>query len=264
MQVFLENKILVVAVWLVLFFVLERLRPMAVPPTPMQRPQIKGRLLRNGILWFCNSLLSPVVILPLTAWATVHTLGWRPDSLDQSLPVLIADLLLLDLLIYWWHRLNHQISFLWRFHEVHHLDSFLDSTSALRFHFGEVLLSALVRAGAVIVLDLSLKTVVIFETFILISTIFHHSNIRISRTVERGLSRVVITPGLHWIHHHAVRRDTDSNYGTVLTCWDRIFGSYNRAQRSPTMPIGVEGLAEKSITNLLLRPFGRSIKKPDS
>ena len=261
MQVFLENKILIVAFWLVLFFVLERLRPMAVPPTLTHRPQIKGRVLRNGILWFCNSLLSPVVVLPLTAWATAHTLGWRPDGFDKSLIVLSVDLLLLDLLIYWWHRLNHQIPFLWRFHEVHHLDSFLDSTSALRFHFGEVLLSAVVRAGAVIMLDLSLKTVVIFETCVLISTIFHHSNIRLPRAVERGLSWVIITPGLHWIHHHALRRDTDSNYGTILTCWDRIFGSHNRAQRSPTMPIGVEGLTEKSMRDLLLRPFRRTIKK---
>ena len=73
------------------------------------------------------------------------------------------DLLLLDCWIYWWHRINHRLPLLWRFHEVHHLDEMLDTTSALRFHFGEVVLSSFVRAGLIFMLAMPLASVVVFE-----------------------------------------------------------------------------------------------------
>ncbi len=255
MEELLQNKAIIIGLWLILFFALERLRPMAVHPDLTKRPEARGRVIRNALLWFCNTLMSPFIVLPITAWASTHALDWRADFMDGNLAVLLIDLLILDMLIYWWHRFNHQIPFLWRFHEIHHLDAFLDSTSALRFHFGEVFISALVRAAIVITLDIPFETIVIFEICVLISTIFHHSNLKLPRALERFLSPLVITPAMHWIHHHAVRKDTDSNYGTVLSCWDRIFGSHNRTIRTPTMRIGVEGVEEKDITGLLLKPF---------
>ena len=106
------------------------------------------RLLRNGALWLLNSGLSPLLVVPLTAWAASVSLDWRPPWWS-GWGGLLLDLLLLDFLIYWWHRANHELPFLWRFHEVHHRDEFLDATSAVRFHFGEILLSALARAADV-------------------------------------------------------------------------------------------------------------------
>ena len=86
---------------------------------------------------------------------------------------------LLDGLIYWWHRANHEWPLLWRFHVVHHLDRFLDATSAIRFHFGEVLISATARAGAIVLLGFPLASILAFETLVLIATVFHHSNLRL-------------------------------------------------------------------------------------
>ncbi|HET8729291.1 MAG TPA: sterol desaturase family protein, partial [Alphaproteobacteria bacterium] len=194
---------------------------------------------------------------PVSAWAATHALAWRPDWWS-GWPGLVLDILLLDFWIYWWHRANHEVPFLWRFHEVHHLDRFLDSTSAIRFHFGEVLISAFVRAAVIVLFGIPLGSVLVFEALVLIGALFHHSNLRLPPTVENALSRVVVTPSIHWVHHHRVRRDTDSNYGTLFSFWDPLFRSRSRTARSPGMPIGVERRDERPLGHLLLRPFLRA------
>jgi len=256
-QQLLAWKGMAIVAWLAILFGLERLRPAGPPPA--DRADAEGRwgwrrLARNAGLWLLNSGLSPLVVVPVSLWAAAHSLGWRPDWWAGPLG-LALDLLVLDFWIYWWHRANHEVPFLWRFHEVHHLDRFLDTTSAVRFHFGEVLLSAGVRAAVIVALGIPITSVVVFETLVLLSALFHHSNVRLPARVERALSRVIITPSIHWVHHHRRRADTDSNYGTVFSFWDPLFGSRSRTPRRPGMAIGVEGREEKTLLGLLLRPL---------
>jgi sterol desaturase/sphingolipid hydroxylase (fatty acid hydroxylase superfamily) len=240
--------------WFALFFVAERLAPAVQPRVATGLP----RLARNASFWLLNTLLSPLAVLPLTAWAATHRLYVRPEWwAGLPAPALAFDVLLLDLLIYWWHRANHEWRLLWRFHEVHHLDRFLDSTTAIRFHFGEVLLSAGARAAVVLLLGFPFVSIVLFESLLLCATIFHHSNLRLPAGIERALSLVIITPGIHWVHHHAVRADTDSNYGTLFSFWDRIFRTRSPTRRTPTMAIGVEDEDDRALPALLARPFRR-------
>ena len=246
----LAYKGIAVGLWLVVFFMAERLVPAAPFPSGAGIP----RLLRNAGLAAINLILSPLIVLPLTALASAHALPWRP-SWWSGIAGLALDLLLLDFLIYWWHRWNHQWGFLWRFHGVHHLDRFLDSTSALRFHFGEVLIAALMRAGVILLIGFPLNSILAFETLVLIATIFHHSDLRLPAAFETALSRLVITPSIHWVHHHRLKRDTDSNYGTVFSFWDRLFGSANATPRRADMAIGVEGEQEHDLPGLILRPL---------
>lgn len=254
----------VVIVWFGALFVAERLRP-ADPGGAAGRPANGAaggtvawrRLGRNGGLWLVTVGLWPVVVVPVTAWAVGHHPDWRPGWW-QGWAGLGLDLLLLDFLIYWWHRANHRFPLLWRFHEIHHLDAWLDTTTALRFHFGEIALSALARAGVIVVLGFPLSSVLVFEALILVASVFHHSNIVLPPRFERALSRAIITPSIHWVHHHAVRADTDSNYGTVFSFWDRLFASRSPAARVPGMAIGVEGRGEASLARLLIRPFRTS------
>lgn len=250
-------KAATVLAWFLLVFVGERLRPAApVPPAIAAPPAGRDRLGRNLALWLINILLSPLIVIPLSAWAAQHAWSWRPGNWHGT-AALLLDLLLLDFLIYWWHRLNHELPVLWRFHQVHHRDRFLDSTSALRFHFGEVLISALARAAAIWLLNIPLTTVLLFEAILLAATIFHHSNLRLDAGLERALSRFIVTPSIHWVHHHAVRADTNSNYATVLSLWDPIFRSRSPTRRQPAMPIGDEGADERPLLELLLLPFRR-------
>lgn len=249
----LAYKSYAVALWFALLFAAERARSAARPGGPWRWDWT--RLSRNGGLWLLTVGASLLIVLPVTAWAAAHVANWRPDWWRGSLGLLL-DLLLLDFLIYWWHRANHEVPFLWRFHEVHHLDRFLDTTTALRFHFGEVLLSAVFRAAVILVLAIPLASVLAFEALLLIATIFHHSNLRLPPKLERALARVVITPSIHWVHHHALKRDTDSNYGTVFSFWDPIFRSRNRwTVRTPEMEIGVEAAPELPLAALVMRPF---------
>jgi len=233
---------------MVVLFLAERLLP-SVPGTFCW-----PRLVRNLAFWVGNSLLSLAVVVPVTVFAARHGLGWRPEWWS-GLPGLGLDLLLLDCWIYGWHRLNHVIPFLWRFHQVHHRDQALDVSTSVRFHPGEVLLSALVRAGAIVLLGMPLESVLIFEALVLVAAGFQHSNLRLAPWLERCLSWVIVTPGIHWVHHHDRRAETDSNYATILSVWDRLFASASPTQRTPAMTLGVEGEPELPLGCLAVLPF---------
>ena len=209
------------------------------------------RVWRNLSLASLNFLLGPILVVPLSIYAAAHGAGLRPAWWNLAL-----DLLVLDLWIYFWHRLNHLMPFLWRFHEVHHRDEMLDASSALRFHFGEVALSAVARGLMILLFSIPLTSVLVFETLVALAAIFHHSNLRMPAAVETILSRLIVTPRLHWVHHHALRSDTDSNYATVLSFWDLLFGSRSANSRVIGMKLGVEGENDLPLLRLLLRPFG--------
>ena len=256
----LALKAVLVGACLVLFLIYERVRPAVDHPLLVRFHGASAaawrRLVRNSGLFGINLLVGPLIVLPVTVWAGQFTLGLRPAWLDGWIG-LAFDLVLLDFWIYWWHRANHEFPFLWRFHQVHHFDELLDSTTALRFHFGEVVLSALVRACVIVAFDLPLSSVLLFEALVLISAIFHHSDARLPPRLEQALARVIITPSIHWVHHHAVRADTDSNYGTIFSFWDPLFRSRSPTKRWPTMPIGVEGRRDRPLLRLIMTPFWR-------
>ncbi|MGE0734599.1 MAG: sterol desaturase family protein [Alphaproteobacteria bacterium] len=251
-SILLVYKGVIVAAWLAALFLGERL----LPADDNGRGWFGDwrRLGVNLVLWLVTAGISFLVVVPLSAWAAAHPLWLRP-AWWGGLGGLALDLLIMDFWIYWWHRANHRIPFLWRFHEIHHLDEYLDTSTALRFHFGEVLVSALVRGAVIVALGMPIASVLVFEILIQIGSIFHHSNLRLPRTAERALSWLIITPSLHWVHHHKIRRDTDSTYGTVLSVWDRLFRSRGVTARHAGMPIGVEGQDEKSLPELFVRPF---------
>jgi sterol desaturase/sphingolipid hydroxylase (fatty acid hydroxylase superfamily) len=252
----LIGKSILVLAWLLAMILIENRWSAAVMPL---------RIAGYGSGWFArwgrnlgflalNAGLAPLLVLPVTFYAAAHALWTRPVflSFPYALPL---DLLVLDFWIYWWHRANHELPILWRFHEVHHRDEFLDATSAVRFHFGEVMIAALVRAAVIVLLAIPLGSVLVFETLILLAAIFHHSSWRLPGTIEQRLSRFVITPSLHWVHHHARKSDTNSVYGTVLSFWDRLFDSGPRIDRRRDMPIGVEGESEAGLLRLIALPF---------
>lgn len=168
-----------------------------------------------------------------------------------------AGLLLLDLWMYVWHVANHKVPLLWRFHRMHHSDNRLDASSAVRFHLGEVLLSFALRLGVIALVGLTVRQVVLYELILLPVILVHHANLALPRPLEAVARWLVVTPDIHHVHHSRVRRETDSNYGSVLPWWDRLFRTF-RVQIPENLRYGLEGWddeARQSVRGLLLTPL---------
>lgn len=157
-----------------------------------------------------------------------------------------------------WHRLNHRIPFLWRFHNVHHTDLDMDVTPAIRFHFGEIFFSIFFRSAVIIILGASVTNVLLYEIFFQAVTAFHHSNLKLPQKLENKLVKVIVTPRMHGIHHSIYKRETDSNYATIFSFWDKIHNTKILSIPQRKITIGVPGWRnsrELNVINLLKIPF---------
>lgn len=152
---------------------------------------------------------------------------------------LTAGLILSDLFMYWWHRANHLIPFLWRFHRFHHEDKKLNTSSAVRFHFVELIISYFLKIPVFIFLGISRETVILYSFIFLPVVILHHSNIRIADVADSIVRYFIVSPKMHRIHHSMHRRETNSNYGSVLPYWDILFKSYIKKPEG-TIRFGLE------------------------
>jgi sterol desaturase/sphingolipid hydroxylase (fatty acid hydroxylase superfamily) len=253
MSLLITYKAIIIVIWLVAIFISESVFKAANYPASWTPRQFYQRLARNFSLSLTNFILSPLIIIPMTVFLSGLLPSWRPEWMSHW-GFIFVDLLILDIFLYGWHRANHRLPFLWRFHQVHHLDEFLDSTTALRFHFGEVFLSAVVRVIFISLLAIPITTVIIVEIVLMICTIFHHSNLRVPPKIDRILRHIFVTPSIHWVHHHPRKRDTDSNYAAIFSWWDRWFRSRNTRLRWKNMSIGVEGCKEQTLWKLLTLP----------
>ena len=167
--------------------------------------------------------------------------------------------LLLDYTLYHWHVLTHRLPFLWRFHVVHHADLDLDASTALRFHFAELVLSVPWRAGQILAVGVSPLALSVWQTLLLLSVLFHHSNVRLPVAWERRLNRVVVTPRMHGIHHSAVKEETNSNWSSGLTVWDWLHGTLNLRVPQDGINVGVPAYRdprEVGLLGILKLPFG--------
>ena len=171
--------------------------------------------------------------------------------------------MLLDLMIYWQHRVFHLVPILWRFHQVHHGDSHIDASTGLRFHPVEIVLSILLKGLAVLILGVPAIAVIVFEVALNGFALFNHANIRLPRWLEYPLRAILITQVLHRIHHSQIVEETNSNYGFSVSWWDRLFGSYKSQAQKPDedLDIGLKSYpANKKaagVLSLLKMPFKR-------
>jgi sterol desaturase/sphingolipid hydroxylase (fatty acid hydroxylase superfamily) len=171
-------------------------------------------------------------------------------------------LLALDLALYVQHVLAHAIPAFWRVHRVHHTDLDMDVTTGVRFHPLEILISLLYKGAVVVALGASPLAVLIFEVLLNSSSLFIHANLRLPAGLERPLRLIWVTPDMHRVHHSALRPETDSNFGSCLALWDRLFRSYVAQPRAghDRMTIGLERFrtpAEQTLWALLTQPFRR-------
>ena len=199
------------------------------PIRPWHAPRSRRLLLHLGLALANTVVLRLTVATPLallTVYVNRQGLGLAPLLGLSGLPEILATLVALDLADYWWHRVNHRVPFLWRFHQAHHVDTHVDVTTALRFHPGELLLSGLVKATWILIWGPSLWGFAIFELMISAASQYHHSNIDLPDGVESALRLLQVTPRMHASHHSAYSGSLDANFSTIFSLWDRLFGTY--------------------------------------
>lgn len=218
---------------------------------------------RNATLAALNGILGVLILATIIGTAVVvgdaYDFGLlRLVSLPLWLECLLA-LLLFDAWMYWWHRLNHEIPFLWQFHKVHHSDNRMDVSTALRFHPGEIVLSTLARVPVLVLLGMELWQLALYELIAVPVVAFHHSNISIPRRWDDRLRWFMVTPWMHWVHHSRRMRETNSNYSSVLSVWDRIFRSYRFRPDPDRIRFGLsrrmDRQSKQKLTGMLRTPF---------
>src|SRR5919201_6599100 len=145
----------------------------------------------------------------------------------------------MDYTLYLWHRLMHRWAWLWRFHLPHHVDLELDASTALRFHFSELVLSVPWRAGQIALIGVSPLSLSIWQTATLMEVIFHHSNVELPVGVERWLNKLIVTPRMHGIHHSVVQEEQNANWSSGLTLWDWLHGTLRLNVPQDEITVGV-------------------------
>ena len=241
-----------------LLILLETVRPF--------RPRVESRWRRYLINFFIggsNALLLSVLLggLIIAAYRAfelqrvglLHALGlggWWNAA---------ATVVCLDGVTYVWHRAYHQVPVMWRMHRVHHSDRDLDVTSSGRFHLMEMGFSALFRVGVIAALGCGVAGVVIFEIIFGAANQLQHSNLRIPEPFETWLRAVFVTPDMHRIHHSQVSAETNSNYSTIFSWWDRLCGTYRFGMDQRALVIGLPeypAAADVALPKVLAMPFG--------
>src|SRR5262245_24920753 len=221
--------------------VAERLRPLRSAKEP--GPERIGRNLAIGLLAAGTTAASELpFVAPVRSMAERRRIGLlRWLGLPKALRVVLG-FLLLDYTLYLWHWMNHRSPFLWRFHSVHHADLDLDTSTGVRFHFGELALAALFRITQILLIGVDRHTLSVWQRCLFASVVFHHSNLELPERVESSLQTVIVTPRMHGIHH-ATRGDwMNTNYSSLLSIWDRLHRTLRIDIPQSVITIGVDGL----------------------
>jgi sterol desaturase/sphingolipid hydroxylase (fatty acid hydroxylase superfamily) len=235
----------------------ERRRPLRRAVEPKNTREARNLAVAVAAAATLQLVERPVV---QTLTKLVERRGWglvKLARLPRWMEVTLA-VVLLDYTLYLWHVLTHRVPFLWRFHVAHHADLDLDASTALRFHFGELAISTVWRAAQVALIGVSPLSLSVWQTFLLLSTLFHHSNVRLPIEVERKLNLLVVTPRMHGIHHSIVREETDSNWSSGLTVWDWLHGTLRLNVPQDEITIGVPAYrraGEVGLAQVLKMPF---------
>lgn len=200
------------------------------------------------------------VMVVVTGWTQENQLGLL-NNLGLGWPVrFVLGLVLLDCWMYFWHRANHVVPLLWRVHRMHHSDRHMDVTTATRFHLGEHVGSTVLKFGLIPLLGFDVWHLLVYDTLVIAVTQFHHADISLGWW-DRWLRLVIVTPDMHKVHHSDWRPETDSNYSTVLSVWDRLFGSFRKRDDPGTIVFGLKEFTDpdwQSVGGMLKTPFVNS------
>ncbi len=243
---------------LILLLLLESVQPF--------RRGVESRWRRYAINLFIagsNALLLSVVLGGVII-AGYHSLELRRVGIFHRLGIsswwnMLLTVVLLDGMIYLWHRAYHRVPFMWRMHRAHHSDLDLDVTTSGRFHLTEMVLSAAFRFGVIALLGANVASVIVFEVVFGMSNQLEHANLRLPPPIEMWLRWIIVTPDMHRVHHSQAVAETNSNYSTIFSFWDRFFGTYRLRTDQEAIVIGLPEYRrpeDVALGRVLAIPFG--------
>ena len=234
----------------------------------------KGSTKQRGVHFFSNlalgalnALINSVLFVGLWFWAATWAtnnqfgiLNWTAQ-LIPDLPTwvhLVFAILFFDGWMYLWHRMNHSIPFLWRFHRVHHSDPNMDVSTATRFHAGEIIISSMLRVPVILLFGIQIWELFIYELLVLIVVQFHHANIGLPVKMDKILRWFIVTPHMHKVHHSRWQPETDSNFSTIFSFWDRIWKTFRLHDPLRTIKLGLDEFdneEDQKVKGLFKMPF---------
>lgn len=233
-------------------------------------PRVRNQIPKN-IRWqrnfaislfgmLCTRIVIPVSSFSLCLYAQTHQIGLFNHFLTNPVIAIALSIILLDLVIYIQHFLTHHIAFLWRFHKIHHIDQEIDVTTGLRFHPIELIFSQLIKFSCILILGIPATAYLIFEILFNLSAMFIHSNLTLPKKIDSLLRLVIITPDVHRIHHSIYANETNSNFGTSLSVWDKLFKTYKDKAKASTENIKIglkeyQAVEKTNFIELLKTPF---------
>lgn len=206
------------------------------------------RNLALGYTWFLSFSFLPI----LSNFS--YLIIWPRPFMDWKL-VMVIGIIILDFSTYWWHRFNHSNSFFRKVHWIHHSDLNVNFSTTLRFHYIELAVYYFYKLALCSILQIPIVVLLTYDSLTYSSGMFHHSNIKLNPWLEKILSPFIVTPSFHFNHHSAELKYANSNYGSFLTIWDRIFGTYTIPQSH--VKIGSDAADGKSFIGLWIYPFKR-------
>ena len=218
---------------LVFFWIIEGSIPLLQPAYKKNKIRHAGVNFGFTVIHLIIHTFLAVLIVMLSDWCRIHQFGlvhWTNAGTGASI---LISFFTLDFFGGWLvHVTEHKVPWLWRFHVIHHADNNVDVTTGLRHHPGESLLRGFFFFIGILVSGAPMYAVMIFQTVLIIATAFTHANISLPKKLDAALSYIIVSPNMHKVHHHWKQPFTDSNYGAILSIWDRLFGSFEKLAAS--------------------------------
>lgn len=228
------------------------------PTTESGPRRVRRNLAVAAVAALTVGCLEGPLVKPLSRRVQVRGWGLLP-RLRLAEPVRLAlGVALMDYTLYLWHVLLHRNRFLWRLHAPHHADLDLDASTALRFHFAELVASVPWRVGQVVLIGADPRVLDAWQKFTVACILFHHSNLRLPRPVENAVGLLLATPRMHGIHHSKVAEERDSNWSSGLSVWDRLHGTLRWTPPQSEITIGLSEVRSPrrvSLSAVLTMPF---------
>lgn len=227
----------------------------------------------DGIVEVLSSALLIILIQPLVLFlggGLAHLVAPNAAGSLSEIPIIAGVLLFLvfdDMTQYWWHRLSHNVTWLYNLHRPHHNAEYLSVRVVYRNNvFYYLLMPGLWFSGMLIYLGLGW----IYAGYLIVKMVViigAHSDVRWDEPLYKikwlspvmwVVERTISTPSTHSAHHGKHKADGitnyKGNYGNLLFLWDVLFGTAKITRKYPP-EMGVENLPETTIGEQLFWPF---------